>query len=373
MINPTIALTAPSSRQLLRTLASRYHIHTVITSHQPRNVNMSQDSAINESIVVMQRHNGAPISTKCVNLDRMPRDETDAAELHRRIQECPKGLLADGWGEVSWWPATRIEAGDWTPAIWRSPVLAEGAADYAHHPELIPIHEIPNIHVHRTGPTLFDKFKRVEKRYPGALPLIKSKGSEAQTRIQSNSDEYWVPKDEDADSPSLYDGVHPEVTKFVAKSANLLITEGQNINTARVTAVADDEKYVGGGWMPITGMSAEESKAVAVFLNSTPGRLQLMNNSGRTILYPIYRPAGVGNIRLPDLKDDRIRSILSACWERTKDMLVPQFRDGECEVRRLWDEAVAKAMGWDPADLTRQRLLLHREPHVRGKGYNEYD
>ena len=53
-------------------------------------------------------------------------------------------------------------------------------------------------------------------------------------------------------------------------------------------------------------------------------------------------------------------------------MVVPQFRDGECEVRRLWDEAVAEAMGWDADELTRLRLLLHQEPHVRGLGYGQY-
>ena len=51
---------------------------------------------------------------------------------------------------------------------------------------------------------------------------------------------------------------------------------------------------------------------------------------------------------------------------------MPQFRDGECEVRRLWDEAVAEAMGWDAAELARLRLLLHQEPHVRGLGYEQY-
>ena len=53
-------------------------------------------------------------------------------------------------------------------------------------------------------------------------------------------------------------------------------------------------------------------------------------------------------------------------------MEVPQYRDGECEVRRLWDEAVAEAMGWDAGDLARLRHLLHQEPHVRGLGYGQY-
>ena len=41
-------------------------------------------------------------------------------------------------------------------------------------------------------------------------------------------------------------------------------------------------------------------------------------------------------------------------------------------MRRLWDEAVAEAMGWDPDELARLRNLLHQEPHVRGLGYNQY-
>ena len=53
-------------------------------------------------------------------------------------------------------------------------------------------------------------------------------------------------------------------------------------------------------------------------------------------------------------------------------MEIPQFRDGECEVRRLWDEAVAEAMGWDAAELALLRELLHPEPHVRGLGYGQY-
>ena len=97
-----------------------------------------------------------------------------------------------------------------------------------------------------------------------------------------------------------------------------------------------------------------------------------MRHPGRQIAFPTYSAAEAGNIRIPNIKDDHIRQILADCWEHTKNMEVPQYRDGECEVRRLWDEAVAKAMDWDPAQLERLRLLLHREPHVCGIGYNQY-
>ena len=97
-----------------------------------------------------------------------------------------------------------------------------------------------------------------------------------------------------------------------------------------------------------------------------------MSNAGRTLEFPLYRPASYRLVRVPNIKDPRIRDILADCWERTREMEVPQFRDGECDVRRLWDNAVAEAMGWDSEELARLRHLLHNEPHVRGLGYNQY-
>ena len=109
-----------------------------------------------------------------------------------------------------------------------------------------------------------------------------------------------------------------------------------------------------------------------MFINSTVGRLQLMRNPGKKIAFPAYSVKEVGNLRIPNIKNDRVRQTLADCWECTKDLTVPQFRDGECAVRRLWDEAVAEAMGWDAAELAQLRNLLHQEPHVRGLGYGQY-
>lgn len=53
-------------------------------------------------------------------------------------------------------------------------------------------------------------------------------------------------------------------------------------------------------------------------------------------------------------------------------MVVPQYRDGECEVRQVWDAAVCDALGWDEAEIAALRKLLHQEPHVRGLGYGQY-
>ncbi|MCY4223012.1 MAG: hypothetical protein OXD35_15355, partial [Thiotrichales bacterium] len=49
--------TAPSAEHKRRVLAKRFHIHTLLTCHCPENVNLSQNTAINESLIVMRRHN----------------------------------------------------------------------------------------------------------------------------------------------------------------------------------------------------------------------------------------------------------------------------------------------------------------------------
>ena len=374
MINPTIALSATSGLKERQVLAQRFHIHTVLTCHQPGNINMSQETSINESIVVMRRHGDGPKPpTRFINLDKLPVDDTEVEDLHECLTRCAKGSIANGWGEVSEWPAVRIEAGDWTQAIWRSSELAEAAQRFAAHNDMRTIRE----HGYSCEATLqmMDKknFIPATPGNRGSFLIIDSKGAEGQKTIRSTPDAEWQPTNPDEEQRVLNGGTYPQVQKLLSKAGFLLITSGQRTSTARLTAIADDNKYVGRGWLPITGPSAQAAKAISVFLNSTVGRLQLLRNAGRTLEFPQYNPEPLEGIRIPDANNTRIRQILAECWEQTKDMVVSQFRDGECEARVLWDNAVAEAMGWDALELERLRLLLHKEPHVRGLGVNEYD
>ena len=372
MINPTAALSAPSATQKRRILAQRYHIHTVLTGRWPREFTLSQNVEIDECMVVAVRYTGQRPPTRFIHLDRMPHDEAGVDELHQALLNCPHGPLADGWGEVSYWPAEHMEKGDWTPAIWRSPELAKAARKFAEHPDMRTIRE----HGYSCEATLqmMDKknFIPAEPNVVGTFPIISSKGAHGQTTIRSTPDAEWQPTNRDEEQRILNGGTYPQVDKLLAKAGHLLVTSGQAPSTARVSAIADDNRYVGRGWLPVTGPDPEAAKAVAIFINSTAGRLQLLRNAGRKIAFPQYNPKPIENIRIPNVEDARIRQILAKCWERTSDIQVPQFQDGECQVRRLWDEAVAHAMAWDADELTSLRELLNREPHVRGLGYNQY-
>ena len=356
-------------------MAQRFHIHTVLTCHQPGQVNLSQNAGINESIVVMRRYNNGPKPpTRFINLDKFPVEEAEVADLHQCLTHCASGSIANGWGEVLEWPAERIEAGNWTPAIWRSPELAEAATWYASPQSgLRPLSELSNVSVNLTSPNLIMQFQSAEADTPGSFPIMKSRGADGQRSISSMPDEHRIPKKLNEPARQVNGGTYPESDRILEKAGYLLVTDGQNSNsTARLTATAGDNKYVGVSWMPVTGLSPEESKALAVFLNSTAGRLQLMSNASRTLEFPMYMPAAIKLVHIPDLKDGGVRQRLAECWERTKEWAVPQYREGECEVRRVWDEAVAQALGWEAADLTRLRQLLHQEPHVRGLGYNQW-
>ena len=372
MVHPTIALTNPSGQREREILAERFHIQTVMTCHQPRNINMSQNTSIHESIVIMRRHpDGPKPPTRFLHLDRIPSDEGEVEDLHRCLLECIEGQMKNGWGEVSKWPADRMAGGDWTPAIWRSPEVAEAAARFANDSSL-PTMQEADLSASQTGREMSGSFEPALSDVPTSFPIIKSKGADGQTTIRAIPDQFWILK-KGIEPTGLRTGdVSQKTEKLLHKAQYLLVTEGQRNNTSRLAAVSSDTRYVGNGWMPVAGLTPSQAKAIAVFLNSTPGRLQLMRQMGQTIEFPIYRPAGVAKVRVPDPKDANIREILADCWEHTKDMEVPQFRDGECEARRLWDEAVADAMGWDPEELARLRNLLHNEPHVRGLGYNQY-
>ncbi|WP_420437843.1 DEAD/DEAH box helicase family protein [Candidatus Poriferisodalis sp.] len=358
MLHPTIALANHSGLVERRILASRFAVDTILTCHQPGNINLSQNTNINESIIVLRRMDCVRPPTRIIALDRFPNDDAEVIELFEAIEERGFGVLADSWGEVSEWPSERVRRGDWTAAIWRSPLLAEAAAQFAEHPALSQLSE-SGVSARLLSPSLTLAHKRASAEVHGAFPILKSKGAGGQLRIAATPDEHWV-------------HMRPGPSPVLNKAGYLLVTAGQDTSTARLTAVASGTKHVGHGWMPVVGFRARQAKAAAVYLNSTPGRLLLMRNPGRKLNFPTYRPAVVNGLPVPDLSDSHTSSILADCWAATRRMPVPQFRDGECEVREIWDAAVCEAVGWDKAEIAGLRQLLHAEPHVRGLAYGQF-
>ena len=214
LIHPTIALTNPSGQDERVVLAQRFHIHTILTCHQPGNINMSQNTSINESIIVAKRSSGTKPATRFITLDRMPSDDSEVHDMHKALLECQEGLMKDGWGVVSHWPTERIESGDWTPAIWRSPELGEAASKFANDSALTAIKDISGVFIHSTYQTLLSNFSKCDAGATGAFPVLASKGAKGQSRITSTPDEYRTPKKTDEETVRLNGGIHPETKRM---------------------------------------------------------------------------------------------------------------------------------------------------------------
>ena len=244
MVNPTIALTTPSGQRERQVLARRFHIHALVTCHQPGNVNLSQNTGINESMIVARRtesKKGAKPPTRIISLDRMPTDDQAVAELHDRLVRCETGLLSDDWGEVSEWPVERIEAGDWTAGVFRSPVLAEAAFEIANHKSLLMMEDqnmVPSAVL--DGGAQMRVFGKSDANTPSVFPVLYSKSAEAQQAIRGFADQHWapkksVPRSEWVDVPGADGRQHPDTARLMARhAAHLLVTGGQNTCTGRL-------------------------------------------------------------------------------------------------------------------------------------------
>jgi len=380
MVKPTIALSTTSGLRERALLASRFHIDTIVTCHRPGQINLSQDTSINESLLIMRRRDGGFVDrpTRIIGLDRFPLNDEEVQDLHERLKKCGCGTIPRGWGEISTWPTHRIQAGDWTAGIWRSPVLADAAARFAEESTLIDMEEL-GVRIHSTGPMLRGgKYLSADADTPGSFPILKSKGADGQRQILALPDEHWVANSSKRNrSRTLHRdtwtvGCNAPQDQILEKAGHLLISAGRRMNTGRLSAVTGNERYVGNGWMPATELSPGAAKALAVYLNSTMGRLLLMRSRGKTLDFPNYSQTEVARIRAPDVREPRIQAILEQSWELTRDEVVPQYCEGECDIRQIWDQAVCAAMGWETGRLDGLRQLLHREPCVSGAGYGQF-
>ena len=372
MIVPTIALTAPSGETERRFIASRYHVHTIVTSHAHKNRNMagpSDKSEENHSLVICERmEHPHTCPTRFIQLDKMPLEESQATTLHGYLDGCSPYVIPEGWGEVFEWTCERIKDGDWSQAIWRSNELAVGASEMSKRDGLHTFAEM-GLTVHATGRTLRgNQFSLIEKSTDGHLnAMISAGGMEGEGRNPHLS------ICSQPDGAVLYTGKGAgRYSALRDKASHLFITAAQSNSSARMTSITCVEKCVGNYWFPVTGCTLDEAYALSVFLNSTAGRLQIMRSPSKMLTLPTYSADIVQSIGIPNFKDDKVLTTLINCFHKTKYETVPLYRDGECDVRRLWDEAVAEALGWYSEHLSKLRHLLHREPHVRGLSYGQY-
>lgn len=194
------------------------------------------------------------------------------------------------------------------------------------------------------------------------VPVVKSASESGQTRIRGRIDG-WAKR-----APRQQDNQR-ELDLLTAKAGRLLVANTQNASSGRLVAVAFPRPLVGYAWTPVRNVTTQDAQALVVWINSTIGRILLRKYASRSTHWPMYQPAAIKQLVVPNTTGKhwkRMRQPLLDAYRATKDKTVPQYRDSDTEVRRIWDHAAAKAAEVQPRTIDRWRRQIEVEPFVKG-------
>ncbi len=348
---PATACTGPAGRAERRFLARRFHIERIVTSHDPRRINFSENTSIHECLLVARRwHGDTRPPTQFVSLRRMPSTPEEAVAAADAI------LAGEPtkWARVTMWPSDRVQAGDWTPVQWFNGSLADVVRQIEASPRLQPLGRYQA--VGPAGRRIQDAYKVAEPDAPGSLPGYHSVSSKLRRKVREHPDVGYVPRP----------GKEGLAERYARQRSRLLVAMRMNTVTGRVNALwATSPSF--GWWVPVTVDGDQQGRALAAWWNSTPVRLMLLNRRAKTLTYPTWQLHHLREVRIPT-HDNSAWDALADAWEQVRDVELLPMREAErCKARRVIDEAAAAAMDVSAETVVGWRAMLAAEPTVTNR------
>ena len=334
-------------------LADRFHAERIITSHDPKHVNFSYKTGIHECLMVCRRHNkGDRPPTEFVSLRKMPKNAKEAIDAADAIA-CSD---AKSWGSTCRWPAERVRAGDWTPVQWHDDNMAETIHELEASPLLEPIGT--RYTIGPAGQRIRDAYEIGEQDEPGAVKIFHSISSKLRKTTYGEPESWHKPKP----------GKRQLAKRYWKQRSGLLVAQRFDTVSGRLSALYSDEPSVGSGWVPVGVRDERMAKALAVWWNSTPSRMMLLNRRTKKLTYPQWSLEHLGEIRIPK-PDNPCWSALCEAYDKIYDKeLLPMGQAVEDPARAIIDEAAAKVLNMDPKVLAGWRERLSCEPTMRKSG-----
>ena len=352
MINPVAAVTRSSGVSQRCFLSERFHIERVVVSHDPKQINFSENTDIHECLIVCRRFQGAhKPPTEFVSLRRMP---ANAEEAFQAADAMIRGDMSK-WGRACLWPAERIEAGDWTPAQWYDGQLSAVVLEIEASPWLEPIGSR-----YRIGPggrRFRDAFRQCAPDEDGAVPGFHSVSSRIRRTLRGEPDVWYQAKE----------GREQLAERYLVQRSHLMFLITHRTDSARLTVVWSPIAAGGSGWTQVAVADEDKAQALAAWWNSTPGKLMLFNRRTRTLTYPQWSLEHMREIRIPN-PDNPGWSALKSAYDKTCDMeILPMKQAMEDPARTIIDAAAAKVLGLEEEIVADWRLRLSREPTVTNR------
>ena len=350
---PATACISASGLAERKFLADRFHVERIITSHDPKHINFSYKTSIHECLMICRRHNGGDKPpTEFVSLRKMPKNAKEAIDAADAIANGN----AESWGSMCRWPAKRVSAGDWTPVQWHDDNMAGTTHDLESSPLLEPIGT--RYAIGPVGRGIRDTYMVCEQDEPGAVKTFHSISTKFRKTICSEPESWHKPK---PDKGRLAE-------RYWKQRSGLLVAERFDTISGRLTALYSNKPSIGSGWVPVRVKDERMAKALAVWWNSTPSRMMLLNRRTKKLTYPQWSLEHLREIRIPKPDNPGWSALYAAYNEISDKELLPMGQAVDDPVRAVIDEAAAQALEMGPNVLAGWRTRLSREPTMRTSG-----
>ena len=259
VVLPTVIATNPAARGIRKYLARKYHIETIVSSHDPKRILMSENSTISEMLIVGRRWSGErpKPSTRFVNLIENPSIADGALFTVDQIAQ------GSGRFVIQDVEAERVENDDWHAVNFLAPYLVTEArmlwssATQAES-KFVSMSQIAD--VGPEGRRVRDAYTRSDVPTASGRRALWHHKTDVTQSMSARTDSYIEPK---AGNEKL-------ANKYWKQRSYLLLAHRVRLNTARVASVIVEQRAVGSLWTPCRphDKSDESLHALCVYLNS---------------------------------------------------------------------------------------------------------
>ena len=345
MVIPTTVCTGKAALAQRCFLAERFHIETVVTSHDPHRPNFVENSGIHESLLICRRpknRGGRDLPTRFVSLRKMPANAKEATEA---VQAISSGNLGR-WGTVHHWPAERVQEGDWTPCQWYDGKLAQDARNLE-----LPAPLKSKYKIGPSGRAIRGTFRPVDGD-DNSYRVFWGISKNLRTTMQS------VPEQAVEDKNPVL------ANRYRQQAGHLLLAARFNTNSGRLLAIFSEQEALGSIWIPVQTEDKKQAKALCAWFNSTLGALGFMIRRSATLMFPSFSQADLATLPVPDFSKTS-PDMLAQAFEQTKDMKVQPWKNAaDDDLRDCLDRAASETTGIDIATIRDLRVRISREPTV---------
>jgi len=362
-ILPSSFLGAPSGRRVWEHMLQRFHLETVVVSHDPERMWFSENTNISESLFVLRRldeaNRGWP--TRFVRFSVNPGEVSGALTAVNALDagEAPPNAA------VFYRSRERVMAGDWLPARFWSEFLIDRIDRWFIDREIDVARLGEVAQVGPAGQRIRDAYKQSAHSDRHARRALWNNDTELTQSLRGQSDAYIVVKP----------GEERKADRYWSQRGRLLLSNRLSTPSMLLTAVCCDEPLLGSGWLPARPREHIENpreweKAMCVWLNSTPGVLAtLISATPKKLVYPQMSLEGQRSIPVPDLTGEQAAR-LAGVFDDQQDAVQERLTsvDGP---RRVLDEAAAEVLGMDAEEVAIARRELAAEPAITGRRYGE--